>query len=95
MEDFSTLDRKQKIKEFRRRANEMQVVKNGRLADQAFQLARKLGREQVLQREINSPAMYRRIDSRDETALWAQVVSEMMADPNANRKGPRMAVLEK
>jgi hypothetical protein len=92
--DFSALDRKEKVKEFRKRANQMQVFKEGRRADKAYQLARKMGKEKALQKQIDAPQMYRQIKTPHETALWAQVVEEMLSDPRANRMGARMAILE-
>jgi len=91
--DFSALDRKQKKKEFKQRVSQMQVVKEGRKADKAFQLARKMGKEKALEKKIDAPQMYRQIKSPQETAMWAQVVGEMLYDCRANPRGARMAIL--
>jgi hypothetical protein len=91
---FSDLDRKEKIRVYRKRVGQMQVVKEGRKTDRAFHVARKIGKEHILERNIFFPMMYRQIASPRETAMWAQVVQDMLYDRSSNPKGARMAVLD-
>lgn len=72
----------------------MQVVKEGRRADIAFQMAKKLGKEKLLQDQISFPNLYQMIESDREKELWRQVIGEMNQDDRKNHKASRMAILD-
>lgn len=92
--DFSALDRKEKLKEFRRRRNEMLVAKEGRKADKAFQIARKIGKEKELQEQVKFPCIYQVMNSRREQILWKQVIDEMNRAEGRSNNAARMTMLD-
>lgn len=92
--DFSALDRKEKLKEFRRRRNEMLVNKEGRKADEAFRIARKIGKEKQLRDQVKFPCIYQVMNSQGEQALWKQVIDEMNRAEGRSERAARMSMLE-
>lgn len=92
--DFSALDRKEKLKEFRRRRNVMLMNKEGRKADEAFRVARKIGKEKQLKEQVKYPCIYQVMGSAVEQALWKEVIDEINWAEGRNERAARMTILE-
>lgn len=72
----------------------MQVMKEGRKADLAFQVASKLGKEKMLRNQLAFPNMYELIGSAREKELWAEVITDMNLDDHKNKRAARMAIMD-
>lgn len=75
MEAFSKLSRKDKVKLFRKRAEEMQCRKDGQIVEQCMRVANKAGKLGSMEKYVEAPVVIRTI-TFDEMRLWDQVVNE-------------------
>jgi hypothetical protein len=76
MEDFSALPRKEKLKEYRRRAKEVQCRKEGHTIEGYMHCAKKMGKLDAMEKHLDN-SIYHEI-TREEGKLWDQVVQEMI-----------------
>lgn len=73
-EDFSALPRTDKIKAFRKKAQEMQTRRNGRQTSQVLSVARKMGKEEQVKMRVQF-AMVQNIDD-EQCRLWERVLED-------------------
>lgn len=75
MEAFSALPRKEKVKEFRRRAQQVQCRKESGQIEGYMQIAKKLGKLDSMEKHLED-SIYHSV-THSESKLWDEVVRDM------------------